>query len=761
MHADDPTRTAWRWTQRFSRSGRGPERTGRRGESIASRHIVVAFLITLVALAWLFERSTFWRQAVLGADAGAASLAYLRAMIDADPTDVELRLKLARALTDARDWEQAYAAIAPLLGTSDRVDMQVWLQQLRIRQAELYHLPAKSPRRGDLQRALLADLTRLTRTPGAAEQLEAVAKIALEVEQPRLGAEAYEQLARTRKGAEAAGWLREAGRWYLAAGEPMRAAGVLHEAVAQASSPEAAEALALAELDALKAAPADQRGQRALDICRLYVERFAQSRPFLEAAIATARSESAAEDAYAWGELRLALDPDDPVWLSRLRSMALDAGHMEDALRLTHRMVALDPSSPESRERLAETAEWASQPAVALPNWLWLATQDPSGPGITRGLALARGLRNDQALMRLLELAATRRTLEQGEIEELTQASIRASALKSGIETLTRYLSQHPGAIPAWRALAELRERAKDIAGAVQAWREVAKAPDERLFATLRSADLLWRSGKRDAAWGVLTALKPPPDSKRLDYWRVVADQAWELEHLNEAKAAYRTLWSAGSADLVVAERLILLTAKGKREGETIALAESAYRSLREPRLLLLGVDAALRARRFDDLRRLLAIADQAPGRFPPLASYWLQLGALEQEQGRTAAAKNAYERALALDPKSNPVRAALLWLAIDSNDDQQLRLLLDRWSDEALASPALWQPYALGHSKLGETAKALPWLERRLEDEPQDSNALLDYADALTKTGQGGRALELRKAAFQELRKKLAAAPR
>ncbi|MBK1723239.1 hypothetical protein CKO23_13440 [Thiocystis violacea] len=713
-----------------------------------------AFLVTLLALAWLFERQDSWREAVLDAESGAASLAYLRAMIAAHPADVELRLKLARELAKAGDWGTAKAALEPVLRTADGVHAEVWLERLRIEQMELNRLDAADGRRETMMNALVGDLEALVETAGATAQLPELAKLALELEQPRLAAKVYERLARSGPESEATRWLREAGRWYLAARAPLRAAGVLHAAVVRSTRPSEAQEAALETLQALRAGDA---GAQALDVSARYLERFPHSRRLLEAAIVIARSEAAVQDAYAWGQRRLALDPDDPLWVARVRRLALDAGDMAEALRLTQRLLERDPASPESRRLLAETAEWAGRPAVALPNWLWLAKRDPAGSGVTRGLALARALGNDQALIRLLELASATCALEPVELGELTQACLRAPAISEGVALLTRYLKRHDDQTPAWKALAELREQDGDVPGAVDAWRRVASDPGERIPATLRLSDLLWRSGKRDAAWAALTAVQPAPDAKHGDYWRMLADQAWETKRVAQSAAAYRLLWAGGSAEPLVAERLVLLVSQAATAGETIALAEAAFRRVREPRLLLLGMDAALRAGRPKDLRALLDIAEQERGRFPALASYWQQLGSIEQGRGRSREARGAYQKALELAPESQDVKAALLWLAINDDDHRQLRTLLASWEAEAAASPALWQPFAVGLSKLGAEDRALAWFRRRAQRQPQDSDALLDYADALVKVGRDDDALKLRKAAYQLVRKKLA----
>ena len=379
---------------------------------------------------------------------------------------------------------------------------------------------------------------------------------------------------------------------------------------------------------------------------------------------------------------------------------------------------------------------------------------------MARGLSLARALGNDQALIRLLQLASAQRALEPVEFDELAQACQRAPALGEGIALLTAYLRQHGDQTAAWKALAALRESDGDVPGAIDAWRKVAEDVSERLPASLRASDLLWRSGQREAAWEVLTAVRADAGDAHDNYWLRLADQAWESKRVSEAEGAYRRLWTAGSSQPLVAERLVLLASQTAPAEETIALAKAAFQRVGEPRVLLLGMEAAVNAERPRDLRGLLDIADQARARFPSLASYWLRLGSIEQRQGRAGQAREAYEKVLELDPNSEDARVALLWLAINEGDATWLQTLLARWEADARSAPALWQPYAVGLSRLGEEARALPWFQRRARNAPQDSDAMLDYADALAKTGREEEARELRKAAYQIVRKKLSKPP-
>lgn len=713
--------------------------------------MLVLFVSSALLIAF-FQGTDRWKGAVLQSAGDSVSRAYLHVLIAADPTDTGLRLKLAENLLEVREWEDAYEAIAPVLTLDRRTNWDAWLMRLKAERMEAYALDMNDSRRAFLIASLKREVVQLAADDDAGPHLEELATLALEVGRPAVAAGIYEALAVRDKSDNGIHWLAEAAKWRLAAGEPMLAAAAYHKAAAEARRPEEAEHWALEELKTLRAA---DRGEEALEAAAIYLERFPQNPELLDEGIGIARGQSASKEAYDWGERRLALTPGDRSALESQFVIALEGGRLMEAVVLGEELVKSNPSQPLYRERVAEAAEWAGEPAKALPHWLWLAKRDPSSRGFVRALALARGLANENVRIELLELLSTRRALKSAEFDELFYAYSRVSGENKKTKFLADYLDRYSDQTVAWRALAEILEQQGDLRKASDAWIRVAADPAQQILATLRAANLLWQLKARQKAFELLIDLRPAPDAEHVDYWRVFADQAWELRHSQEAIKAYRLLWSGGTIDILGAERLIVLTDQSGDVDETMSLSEAAFLRFLEPRLLLLGTDAGIRAEKTAGVERLLRVAKKRVALFNSLQTYWLQVGMISTRGGKAEEAKYAFKKILELDPGSDIARESLLWLAIDADDHQELKILLAQWEEDARETPGLWQPYAVGFTKLGLNDRALPWFRRRLESVPRESSLLPAYADTLSKAGDERGALQLRKFAYRRFKQK------
>ena len=204
---------------------------------------------------------------------------------------------------------------------------------------------------------------------------------------------------------------------------------------------------------------------------------------------------------------------------------------------------------------------------------------------------------------------------------------------------------------------------------------------------------------------------------------------------------------------------MILLLRDGGDTERATAIAATAFGQLGEPRLLLLGMDATVRAHHWEAHTQLLTMARREPEKFENIEMYWLQRALSATHHHQIAMAVNHYERALSIAPQSKTARLGLLWLAIDNGDDRALPALLQRWRTDAETDPAFWQVYAVALTQLGLTRQALPWYHRLAQSNPTDTTVLLNYAQALAHSGQHDAARRLRHHAVSQLRPSMIAA--
>lgn len=134
------------------------------------------------------------------------------------------------------------------------------------------------------------------------------------------------------------------------------------------------------------------------------------------------------------------------------------------------------------------------------------------------------------------------------------------------------------------------------------------------------------------------------------------------------------------------------------------------------------------------------------PGQFTPgeAAHGFHLLGLLEHGEGHLAAAATAYDRAIALAPKSVSLWVNLGYLRYAQGNQLQALEAADRALElDPQHVRALEFKGQFVRDQFG-LAAALPWFEAALESDPGDRSVLIEYAATLGDMGQASRMLEV-----------------
>jgi Flp pilus assembly protein TadD len=298
----------------------------------------------------------------------AYSLAYLQVLTRATPSDEHLRLLYVRHLTQLGRYDEALAALAPALATQPP-DAATASLELELLLARARAIPEGDPRRAEAFEAVAAHLEKLLVQPQPAERLAPLARLALELERPRLAADFYERAAASIGPTGAAPMLVEAGRWRLASGDVEGASGLYRQAADREQDPQRSRELALLAVSALEAG---DHVAAAADLAGEYLERWPEDRELLQRAADLSSRCERASAARGYGRRLLALDPASEASLERQVQLELAAGDARAALPILRRLLALHPTDPRLHRTRARVAEWAGRPDLALEDWLWL-----------------------------------------------------------------------------------------------------------------------------------------------------------------------------------------------------------------------------------------------------------------------------------------------------------------------------------------------------------------------------------------------------
>lgn len=681
------------------------------------------------------------------------SVLYLQLLVNMNPEDAALRLSLAQQLIKINHIDQVHLVLEPLLNQQGHQAMEARLLVLGL---DLNGYSAKAvddPSRENELKVLQTKIKAIAEGTVPVDLFAVVIQRSLELEQPGLAAKLYERWA-SLDNARYFEFLREAGRWYIASGAPIAAAEVYNKAFASSTDPELAKSFALLASSALRAA---DKGAVAFPLIKAYLLRLPNDKQLLDQAISIALSVNDPKQALEWSTLRLALNPTSPEQLNKRVEIALATGALNDAFTTSERLLIELPKDPYFHERMAQIAEWNGKPDVALSHWIWLLKYDRfCDTAVPNSLRLAIGLQNSEALLEAFTLLSDRRVLSDTEFQNLDGAISTQKNSIQGISFLKHYLSHYPAEQRAWEMLAKTQENALLYSESVATWSYIDEHFGHPLNALVQQARLMRQMGKQESAFSMLSSNQGRASLKDDAFWQLFADLSWDLKRTDSALMAYGNLWKSGAANDLVVERLIQLRRDKKQGNEAVAIALEAYQRLKNPRWLLLAMDAALQFELWDDLRGMLQTAKADQQQFEKLEMYWLIQAQAYNHDKQPTQVLEAYQKALGVNPESVIAKEGVLWSLIDHDDRPRLARFLQGWQPVAYSTPALWGVYGIGLSKLGRNEQALPWFERKANTSRDDYLWLLTYADIMDKAGHVDAALSLRRYVLSDLRKSL-----
>jgi polysaccharide biosynthesis protein PelB len=454
--------------------------------------------------------------------------------------------------------------------------------------------------------------------------------------------------------------------------------------------------------------------------------------------------------------------PDDLPAQHKYSQLAIDgylaANQGEAALRLAARLVELNPNDDQTRMLMERVSTLAGKRPAAPAQVA--STAGPVPVDVARGAGKHKvpAAGSDAAWLALTGKELASRAMTREEASEVAAIGVRRSAPKQLVDFLSSYARGFPLRRDQWEALAAAQEQLGDLDGAIASLQSMSPALVSPAESARLQSELLVRAQRPEDGWSVLGAARAVSTPGDIAYWQVYGDLAWERGARADALLAYQAVWAGGSSNARALERLIDLYNGRAEPTQAIAVGRQAYERLRDPRWLLLAMDAASQASRWDDLRQLTDMAQRDQAKFADSEMYWLLEAHIARHDKEKARARTAYRRALALNPTSVPTRVQSLWFEIDDGDKQQLSDDLIKWRSDAQTRPLFWAPYAVALLRLDQTDESVYWFEKAVAGEQQDYLWQVGYLDKLAEAGHEDVASRLRVKVLPRLRSALGA---
>jgi hypothetical protein len=433
---------------------------------------------------------------------------------------------------------------------------------------------------------------------------------------------------------------------------------------------------------------------------------------------------------------------------------------LDDAFRVAQAAVRQVPEERIWHKRLAQLSEWLGKPELALREWQWLLRHGEGRPAILAVLRLAPGLNEYEALLDAWKRLELLQPLNDEQRETLLGLFEQTARQREGIRYFEdRYARDHrPGQL---EAAARLAERNGDDEHALVLYGKLLRAHGAKPGWVLRIATLYLRQSEYRKAYDLMERYRDRAGEKDVEYWRLLADLAWQLQLDDEARQLYRRLQDSGKLARDDYTRLIFLLDDAKQE-EKAGLAELAYRRNADRDMLMLALeihtlrqDLPARQRMFELVAARGDVDLSATPRFYVLRAQY------RQARGDLAAARADLRHAVGISPDDPDTVNTILWFLIDGHDEVALREMVGQLAAHgALDEPVYWGALAAAYQVIGQPRRALAFYTRQLRQHRQDFLWLVNYADALEQAGQVGWAKQVRQQAWQLMEKKLSGKP-
>lgn len=717
-----------------------PEVSPARPRLFATPALIAMAVLAAVVLYVLHPREAFFDNIGQLEVPDALSLAYVSVLLNTDPDNAALRVRLANMQARVGRPESAIATLKPAL-TGAQVTPGA--MQLRLELAVQQLAAATSEQARARQKGVLLSLVqRFVLVPTLHDEVRSILEPFMGWFTPEEKIDLIPLLAETANDEDWLWWQLVLGEAQVASGDPGAAAktlasilprfpGASRQSAANqlvnfylaSGQPDKALATFLSHDLMVPGAPGYRRGS---ELARLAGNDALEKR---------------------WLSALVDMEPNSLPDLRRLLLLQLGSGDLAGAGRTVDILAGLPEASGQDRIWAARVLEWRGEPDRALALWRRIYRETPESEALARVSVLAPELFRYPELEATLELALTRGQLDAKGYLLLAETRIRAIELEQAIDILAQGRQKFPGDERFVDQLYQLYVNTNRYAEAVELFESLPELSERQ---RLILANLYWRTRHIEQAIGVLSV--PFTDSAVFAEAEVMKLDLLILQgEPGPIEQEYRQLvardWQ--QYDPGVIDRLIGLAAQFADYDQVAALAEFRYRQSGGRRHLAILADALANRGRWQELGGVLS-AWATDGGQPQDPRYWALKARLHEQRSELQAAESAYQQALMMNPASEEVLSAWGWLVLGQpgHSPDTLRAILNQLS--GVPGQQQFALLAYGYRALGRNRLAKYWLEE-MQQASEPGLSLADQADLAEHLGDTRAAFHLRKLAARE----------
>jgi len=440
--------------------------------------------------------------------------------------------------------------------------------------------------------------------------------------------------------------------------------------------------------------------------------------------------------------------------LKEILKVYLAKGDLERAYTLVERGIDLYPDDLELKKQAGDIALWKSSPETAFKYYLEYYSKTKSPKIRDKLLALAIGLKKYFVAKELLEDEIKRGNYEKA--TELAEIYAHLGEPEKAI-TLLRELYRRKKTADLLKKIIQIELSLNDIEGAIKDLEQLMKVGDLDVDEALEFAYLLYVNKQYDKALEILKTVKSKATAENVDYWTTLSDLAWDLNEKETAIESSMFLYKIGRARDIDIERLIYNYAEKKDYKNLERFAKLLWKKNKSPNYLHYYLTALYEQGRYKDVLKTIASLDEDMlNTIKNKGHFWGLYANSLVKLGKVEDAVKVYEMALKYNPDSKDILSSYLWLLIDTKQTAKLDKYLRKYKHLAYRDKNFTFLYGVAYTVLQNSLQAKPYLKRLIDEDPNNIDYLLLYADAVDLAGETEIAEKYRFKIWKQLNAKL-----
>lgn len=577
-----------------------------------------------------------------------------------------------------------------------------------------------SPLRARLQKLSFENLS--------TDQQVLLADLALQLDAGASAALIYEHLANTHQGQQQLDYLDLAAKWYFADSQYAKSAQ-LHALLAE-------KTMGQQRVDYQRRVVANYLAGNdptaAVNYLQQLVEQPEQklSNEQLTEAVATALLVEDLQHALSFNRLLIAQDPENLEARLTDLQLSIAVGDIEHAWQSRHWLLDSQPNSADVYTQMAQLGEWNNAFPEALDLWMQALDLQYDAKNYEHAWRLSIQLYDFERSLQLLSAISEQRQLTDIELQALFYSHESRGTPTQAEKWLRDYIVQYPQHRLAWTYLLQNLENTEQYSKESEVWSLMAKRFALQPKELGRWAETYLLNFDLEGAWQVLSQANDA-DIADSDYWHLKASVAWELENDEQFLLAFQRMEQDNIAlHKDEMDQLIDVYTKINPE-KALELTLRRWGKWHQEQDLMSAVYLAVELSKWELLQSLIDESDKDV-KLAQSAPILFARASIAERQLNHQLAENILLQAIELYPSSNLFRERLLWLYIDTNQREPIKMLLAKWQKLAEQDGNLWLAFAAANQLLNRSTESIAWYQRHITLNPSDWLAQAAFADAL-----------------------------